>query len=170
MVRMVHHVFAEVALPAVGAAVGVDALNVAILAAGDIFRRAHRNIVGAAERVVVATGIDHGRLSPLETTCEQGGEEQERKVRSREVRSHAQIPSVSPSSSLRACPANPPKTRQLLDRRRNKGFSPSLRGALATKQSICVVRWIASRSLSSGAHSRDPLARNDGTRYHTLPF
>jgi hypothetical protein len=23
-------------------------------------------------------------------------------------------------------------------------------------------RWIASRSLSSGAHSRDPLARNDG--------
>src|SRR6266436_5237886 len=25
-----------------------------------------------------------------------------------------------------------------------------------------VWRWIASRSLSSGAHSRDPLARNDG--------
>jgi hypothetical protein len=24
--------------------------------------------------------------------------------------------------------------------------------------------WIASRSLSSGAHSRDPLARNDGER------
>jgi hypothetical protein len=23
-------------------------------------------------------------------------------------------------------------------------------------------RWIASRSLSSGAHSRDPFARNDG--------
>jgi hypothetical protein len=41
----------------------------------------------------------------------------------------------------------------------------SLRGALATKQSIFVVRqWIASRSLSSGAHSRDPLARNDGSR------
>src|SRR6185437_7799351 len=34
----------------------------------------------------------------------------------------------------------------------------------ATKQSIppLAVRWIASRSLSSGAHSRDPLARNDG--------
>src|SRR6266550_4965586 len=34
----------------------------------------------------------------------------------------------------------------------------------ATKQSIYprVGRWIASRSLSSGAHSRDPLARNDG--------
>ncbi len=33
----------------------------------------------------------------------------------------------------------------------------------ATKQSILpyIARWIASRSLSSGAHSRDPLARND---------
>jgi hypothetical protein len=27
---------------------------------------------------------------------------------------------------------------------------------------LCAARWIASRSLSSGAHSRDPLARNDG--------
>jgi hypothetical protein len=26
---------------------------------------------------------------------------------------------------------------------------------------LFVARWIASRSLSSGAHSRDPLARND---------
>ena len=26
-------------------------------------------------------------------------------------------------------------------------------------------RWIASRSLSSGAHSRDPLARNEGIIY-----
>jgi len=32
----------------------------------------------------------------------------------------------------------------------------------ATKQSIFPgLAWIASRSLSSGAHSRDPLARND---------
>jgi hypothetical protein len=33
----------------------------------------------------------------------------------------------------------------------------------ATKQSISLraAKWIASRSLSSGAHSRDPLARND---------
>jgi hypothetical protein len=29
-------------------------------------------------------------------------------------------------------------------------------------QSHFAVPWIASRSLSSGAHSRDPLARNDG--------
>src|SRR3989442_14214855 len=27
------------------------------------------------------------------------------------------------------------------------------------------VKWIASRSLSSGAHSRDPLARNDGKKF-----
>jgi hypothetical protein len=39
----------------------------------------------------------------------------------------------------------------------------SLRGALAAKQSsLSPGLWIASRSLSSGAHSRDPLARNDG--------
>src|ERR1700733_16192941 len=31
----------------------------------------------------------------------------------------------------------------------------------ATKQSILAARWIVSRSLSSGAHSRDPVARND---------
>src|SRR3954468_21560604 len=43
----------------------------------------------------------------------------------------------------------------------------SLRGALATKQSSRTAGlWIASRSLSSGAHSRDPLARNDGYRGH----
>src|ERR1700704_4116945 len=27
---------------------------------------------------------------------------------------------------------------------------------------LCAARWIASRSLSAGARSRDPLARNDG--------
>src|SRR5438445_8673765 len=38
--------------------------------------------------------------------------------------------------------------------------------ASAAKQSICprAEVWIASRSLSSGAHSRDPLARNDVER------
>jgi hypothetical protein len=40
------------------------------------------------------------------------------------------------------------------------GLSTSLRGALATKQSsLHPRRWIASRSLSSGAQSRDPVAR-----------
>ena len=44
---------------------------------------------------------------------------------------------------------------------------PSLRGATATKQSISpqTALWIASRSLSSGARSRDPLARNDDFGY-----
>jgi hypothetical protein len=39
--------------------------------------------------------------------------------------------------------------------------------ASAAKQSIApqVERWIASRNLSSGAHSRDPLARNDDENY-----
>jgi hypothetical protein len=39
----------------------------------------------------------------------------------------------------------------------------SLRGAIATKQSILSARHdgLASWSLSSGARSRDPLARND---------
>jgi hypothetical protein len=76
MVRMVHHVFAEIALRPVGLRIGVVALNVAVLAAGDIFRRAHR-IAGAAERVVViAAGIDHGRLSPLEAAPEQRRDQQ----------------------------------------------------------------------------------------------
>src|SRR4249919_3805871 len=48
---VIQHVFAEIALAAVGAGIGVDALDVAVLAAGDIFRRAGRDIVGAAERV-----------------------------------------------------------------------------------------------------------------------
>ncbi|MET0678235.1 MAG: hypothetical protein ABW175_20755, partial [Bradyrhizobium sp.] len=39
-------------------------------------------------------------------------------------------------------------------------------GSEATKQSISELAalWIASLSLSSGAHSRDPLARNDGVK------
>jgi hypothetical protein len=42
-----------------------------------------------------------------------------------------------------------------------------LRGALATKQSIArqADGWIASLGLSSGARSRDPLARNDVETY-----
>src|SRR2546423_777009 len=37
-----------------------------------------------------------------------------------------------------------------------------LRGACHRPPPDDAERWIASRSLSSGAHSRDPLARNDG--------
>src|ERR1700736_2885632 len=38
---------------------------------------------------------------------------------------------------------------------------PSLRAKRSNPLFLCMARWIASRSLSSGAHSRDPLARND---------
>src|SRR6267142_2370700 len=41
---------------------------------------------------------------------------------------------------------------------------PSLRAQRSNPFFLCAARWIASRSLSSGAHSRDPLARNDGKR------
>lgn len=66
MIRMVQHVLAEIALTAIGARIGIVALNIAVLAAGDIFRRTGLDVVGAAERIVViAIRIDHGRLSPL---------------------------------------------------------------------------------------------------------
>jgi hypothetical protein len=52
--RIVQHVFAEIALLLVGAGRGVAALNVAVLAAGDIFGRADLHVVGAAERVIIA--------------------------------------------------------------------------------------------------------------------
>src|SRR3984885_12512182 len=49
---------------------------------------------------------------------------------------------------------------------RRRKLHPVIARSKATKQSISrrrgSVLWIASRSLSSGAHSRDPLARNDG--------
>jgi hypothetical protein len=38
---------------------------------------------------------------------------------------------------------------------------PPLRAQRSNPFFLCAARWIASRSLSSGAHSRDPLARND---------
>src|ERR1700704_4004001 len=44
------------------------------------------------------------------------------------------------------------------------GGEPSLRGAKRRSNPffLYAARWIASRSLSSGARSRDPVARNDG--------
>ena len=45
--------------------------------------------------------------------------------------------------------------------------APSLRGAERRSNPcfLCAARWIASRSLSSDAHSRDPLARNDDNEW-----
>jgi len=51
---MAQHEFAEIALGAIGAGDGVAALDVAVLAAGDIGRRADRDAVLLAVRVVVA--------------------------------------------------------------------------------------------------------------------
>src|SRR5512140_3173455 len=85
---MVHHVFAEIALAAVGAGIGVGVLDVTVLAAGDIFAGARRDIFGAAVRVVVAAGIGHGRLSPLEAAGKQRRDEQEGDIESRGVTSH----------------------------------------------------------------------------------
>ena len=89
---MGQHVFAEVALAAVGAGVGVVALRIAILPAGDVLRRPDCDIVGPAEGIVVAAGIGHGRLSALEAACEERREEEEGDVGPCGVRSHAQIP------------------------------------------------------------------------------
>src|SRR5205814_3321269 len=78
MFGMVYHVFADVALAAVGARGGIVALNVAVLAAGDIFGRAGCDIVGAAEGIVIlAERIGHRRLPPLEAAGKQGCCEQE---------------------------------------------------------------------------------------------
>jgi hypothetical protein len=60
-----------------------------------------------------------------------------------------------------------------LDRLINEMTGSPAVTASAAKQSIlalCGTYWIASRSPSSGAHSRDPLARNDvDEALHTEP-
>src|ERR1700741_2974019 len=58
-------------------------------------------------------------------------------------------------------PAKPRATHAARSRTR---ILPSLREAKRRSNPffLIVAPWIASRSLSSGAHSRDPLARNDG--------
>src|SRR3954471_22241883 len=75
--RIVQHLLGEVSLGTVGARVGVAALNVTVLAADDIVVRTHRDIVGAAERVVIGAGVDHGRLAPFQAAGEQWRGEQE---------------------------------------------------------------------------------------------
>jgi len=92
---MVQHVFAEVALAAIGAPGGVVAGNVAVLAAGDIFRRAGCNIVGAAERIIVfAQRILYDAVTPLEATGEQRGDQQQWNEKSRRCPPHGPVPSL----------------------------------------------------------------------------
>jgi hypothetical protein len=91
--RIVQHVFGEIALPTVGAHFGVLPLDVAILAAGDIFGRALLDVVGAAEGVVVTSGIGQRRRSPLEAAGEQWRDQEECNGGSGEVASHTWVPS-----------------------------------------------------------------------------
>src|SRR5438270_5201775 len=72
LVRRVDHGFAQVLLRAVGLGGGVAALDVAVLAAGDVFGRADRDIVGAADRVVVFAKAGDGAV----VTRSAGGERQ----------------------------------------------------------------------------------------------
>src|SRR3977135_3719634 len=71
-----------------------------------------------------------------------------------------------------ACRSRPPvpETINGSPRRRDSVSRPSLRGAQRRSNPffLYAARWIASRSLSSGAHSRDPLARNDDKSRHTF--
>jgi hypothetical protein len=77
VVGVIQHVFAEVALLSVRACAGVGVLSVAIPAAGDILRRADRDIIGAAERIVIDAGVNHRWLTPLKAAREQWRNEHE---------------------------------------------------------------------------------------------
>src|SRR3954467_9913248 len=76
--RIIQHLLGHIALGTVGASIGIAALHVAVLAAVDIVVRAHGDILGAAECVVVGAGVDHGRLAAFEATGEQWGCQQQR--------------------------------------------------------------------------------------------
>ncbi len=65
---MIHHVFAEIALPAIGTRHGGAVLCVAIPTASNIFRRADLNIAGTAIGVVVR-GTGHGNLIASGAGC-----------------------------------------------------------------------------------------------------
>src|SRR5262245_3736315 len=74
--RIVQHLFGKVSLGAIGACVGIAALNVAVLAAVDVFVRADSRI-GAAIGVVIGRRVNHSWLAALEATGEKRGDKQE---------------------------------------------------------------------------------------------
>jgi hypothetical protein len=90
MIRVIEHVFAEVALAAVGFGLGCVALDVAVLAAGGVFGRTRLHIVGAAIGVVV---INARRRDRRRVVRGAGGKEKaddrERDQTSRSFLSHA---------------------------------------------------------------------------------
>src|SRR4051794_9055576 len=83
-VRRVDHRLAQVLLRAVDLGGGVAALDVAVLAAGDVFGGADGNIVGAADRIVVLAEAGDGDL----VAGGAGGERQGGECEGDEVRSH----------------------------------------------------------------------------------
>src|SRR5437868_14901890 len=101
MFGMVYHVFAEVALAAVGACGGIVAGNVAVLATSDIFGGAGSDIVGAAECIVIlAKRIGHRRRPPLEAAGKQRCEEEKCGSEFRRPKPHSRFPSEVCFSSL----------------------------------------------------------------------
>src|SRR5262249_24759070 len=60
---IVQHLLRHVSLGAIGAGVGVAALDIAVLPAIDVFVRARRNVVGTAVRIVIGRRIDHDGLA-----------------------------------------------------------------------------------------------------------
>jgi hypothetical protein len=113
MVWMVQHVFAEIALTAVGGRDGIAALGVAVFAAGNIFGRAGLDVVGSAERVVVISARNHRRLPPLETASQQWRNQQQHDERGRNGQAHAQILSIVPKSAI--AEFDPALTRQSIE-------------------------------------------------------
>src|SRR5262245_45236721 len=73
---IVQHMIGHVSLGAIGAGVGVAALDIAVLPAIDVFVRADSRI-GAAVGVVIGRGVDHDGLAALEAAGEKRGDEQE---------------------------------------------------------------------------------------------
>src|ERR1700760_3818316 len=107
MIRVVQHVFGEVALLAIGTFVVVVALHVAVVAAGDIWLRARRDgAVCLAERVVVdiECAVLSGRLSPFQAAGEQRRRQQQREEQTGETASHANILNFSSSTKLPLSP------------------------------------------------------------------
>src|SRR4051812_49449866 len=88
LVRRVDHRLAQIALRAVGLGGGVAALDVAVLAAGDVVGGADRDIVGAADRVVVLAEAGDGDFVTRGAGGERESDEYERDARFSGARAH----------------------------------------------------------------------------------
>src|SRR6185312_14197372 len=89
--RMVHHPFREVLLLLVGAGDRIAALDVAVLAAGDILRRAGRAGMGAAIAIVILGQAGRHRCA---IARDAGGE------RERDERDEEEVPRCLPMHAV----------------------------------------------------------------------